>query len=688
MTGDDTTGTGGTGAGTNGEAADGVDDDRSGTLGGFTRREFVRTAGAGAIVATVGAGAAAQADPAAFVRRDGTNLTIDGEEVYFHGANNFWITDSYRGEPSRIDPLFERFEEMGIDFVRTFAACEGGDGDCYVPEPYTHDEGAYETLDYLIEAAERHGIRLNLVLADNWDHNGGIAKYVDWVDSASEHGDFFVDENVRELYRWHVEETLTRTNGHTGREYREEPAIAMWELCNEPRLEGDDTTTIDDRAGALESWFEEMAAFVHDLDDNHLVSSGTEGFYTREDRTEWFYGDWTAQDFVRHHSVDGIDVCSFHMYPHWWNLPLEYCSTWIAEHVRDAHERIGKPAYLGEFNVNREEGLERRNRFLAEWYETADAYNCDAASIWQIVLPATHDHDGFQVYRSESGDVLAEYAEAVRAKSTADLVTDEDDPTLVAPTGVVAVGSGECVEVRWSRVSGAREYALYRDGERSTTTPGTRAVIGDVDPGADYDIGVAAIGPDGSETDPTTRTVAATGPGTVDVPAWERGTVYEGGDRVVHNGIVWEAQWYTDDEEPRFESGYAWSFVRTLGTPVCAASPAPGGPDGTPTPTPTATPGRTPTPLPTVTPTPTATPDDPAGEDGPAPIDGTTPTDPDGDGHYEDLNGSGDVDYDDVVTYFQHMDGDRMRADRRFYDYNDNGRIDYSDLIDLFEDVD
>ncbi|WP_226021760.1 cellulase family glycosylhydrolase [Halomicrobium salinisoli] len=71
----------------------------------------------------------------------------------------------------------------------------------------------------------------------------------------------------------------------------------------------------------------------------------------------------------------------------------------------------------------------------------------------------------------------------------------------------------------------------------------------------------------------------------------------------------------------------------------------------------------------------------------PEPIDGTRPTDPDGDGLYEDLNGNGEIDYADVVEYFDNMDGETMQADARFYDYNGNGEVDFADLVDLFKQV-
>lgn len=77
------------------------------------------------------------------------------------------------------------------------------------------------------------------------------------------------------------------------------------------------------------------------------------------------------------------------------------------------------------------------------------------------------------------------------------------------------------------------------------------------------------------------------------------------------------------------------------------------------------------------------------GDDRPvAPMDGAMPADIDGDGLYEDLNGSGEIDYDDVVVYFQHMDEPAMTDNVGAYDYNGNDRIDYTDLIGLFEDVD
>ncbi|WP_226021765.1 cellulase family glycosylhydrolase [Halomicrobium salinisoli] len=80
----------------------------------------------------------------------------------------------------------------------------------------------------------------------------------------------------------------------------------------------------------------------------------------------------------------------------------------------------------------------------------------------------------------------------------------------------------------------------------------------------------------------------------------------------------------------------------------------------------------------------TPTEDTPA-DDGPNWPDGTT--DPDGDGAYEDLNGNGEVDYSDVVEYFENMDSEGMQNNVEYYDYNGNGEIDYDDLVALFGEV-
>jgi PKD repeat protein len=63
------------------------------------------------------------------------------------------------------------------------------------------------------------------------------------------------------------------------------------------------------------------------------------------------------------------------------------------------------------------------------------------------------------------------------------------------------------------------------------------------------------------------------------------------------------------------------------------------------------------------------------------------PRDLDGDGLYEDVNGNGRLDYDDVVKFFRHFDDPVITQYSRYYDFNRNGRLDYDDIVELFKKV-
>ncbi|SFR98959.1 2',3'-cyclic-nucleotide 2'-phosphodiesterase/5'-or 3'-nucleotidase, 5'-nucleotidase family [Halomicrobium zhouii] len=71
---------------------------------------------------------------------------------------------------------------------------------------------------------------------------------------------------------------------------------------------------------------------------------------------------------------------------------------------------------------------------------------------------------------------------------------------------------------------------------------------------------------------------------------------------------------------------------------------------------------------------------------GPPPVvSGRSPADHDHDGTFEDLNGNGRLDYDDVVTLFEHIESGVVEDHHSAYDFNGNGRVDYEDVVTLYE---
>jgi PKD repeat protein len=60
------------------------------------------------------------------------------------------------------------------------------------------------------------------------------------------------------------------------------------------------------------------------------------------------------------------------------------------------------------------------------------------------------------------------------------------------------------------------------------------------------------------------------------------------------------------------------------------------------------------------------------------------PTDPNHDGLYEDLNGNGNLDFNDVVIFFNQMDWIADNEPISAFDFNHNGQIDFNDIVLLF----
>jgi PKD repeat protein len=63
------------------------------------------------------------------------------------------------------------------------------------------------------------------------------------------------------------------------------------------------------------------------------------------------------------------------------------------------------------------------------------------------------------------------------------------------------------------------------------------------------------------------------------------------------------------------------------------------------------------------------------------------PTDPDRDGIYEDLNGNGRKDFDDVVLFFKQLDWIAANEPVSAFDPNGNGRADFDDIVRIFEEL-
>lgn len=348
-----------------------------------------------------------------FVETDGTDFVVDGNPFHVSGGNHPQVSrlDGGLSADEWLDEWTGLVPDLNVLRVPAFGE---GQPNFLQPEPGEYNEQAFRLLDRVVYQFGVHGVRLVLPLSNYWDWRGGIPQYVEWSDEATSKADFYTDEQTTQWFRDFVETVLERENTITGVQYRDDPTIMLWELGNEPRAGGADYET-------YREWTRETAEFVKSIDDNHLVSTGMEGFYGPDGPVGH---DETR--YVETHQIDAIDACSYHLYPDAWGLTPEEGAEWIREHTEQANEEVSKPSYLGEFGVPVDrlsdavdEQLAHRNEVYEAWYEALVEAEADGAMVWDLrtesEYASTSSWNGHAVYPrdEETVDVVDEYSEKI-----------------------------------------------------------------------------------------------------------------------------------------------------------------------------------------------------------------------------------------------------------------------------------
>ncbi|KAK9847784.1 hypothetical protein WJX84_007661 [Apatococcus fuscideae] len=259
-----------------------------------------------------------------------------------------------------------------------------------------------EALDFVIEAARSHGLRVMLSFADNWKYLGGVPEYLDRSPTAPQrqqnrppdglgdsdlgeydeatrmyelerHTLFYSDEGARELYKEHVQKILQRRNTLSGLKYKEDPIILGWALLNEMRCE---SWKVGQCPSMVQSWIEEMASFVKEQDPRHLLTVGMEGFWGRSSVVAGANpGQWaeeTGQNFTRNHLPVAIDFATTHIWPdNWDQTGATFQMQWLAAHIKEAEDRLGKPLLLEEFGKKLDKNV-GQEQFLKDIKEQRD----------------------------------------------------------------------------------------------------------------------------------------------------------------------------------------------------------------------------------------------------------------------------------------------------------------------------
>ncbi len=352
-----------------------------------------------------------------FVQRSGSQLLLDGQPYRIVGGNTYYL--GYVIEPT-LNAALDLAQSFGMNSIRIWAFLDSAQppGEWDVSFQYwdaakaapVANEGpnGLQRLDRAVASARERGIRLILTLTNNWPDFGGMPQYVQWLGLDAKHkNSFYSDPRCKEMYKNWVRQIVTR--------YRNEPAILAWELANEPRCEG------HGGSDTLLAWADEMSAFVRQLDPNHLIGVGDEGYFKRHQAwgNPLYNGQYgvSCEDLL---GLSAIDFGTMHMYPQSMAKdqdPVEFGLMWIREHL-EAGQRANKPMLVEEYGLMAP--YPDRNAVFAQWLASIEDLAGVGDMLWMMGLPKGPDQwyapDAYVIESATDAPAIADHA----AKMTRD----------------------------------------------------------------------------------------------------------------------------------------------------------------------------------------------------------------------------------------------------------------------------
>jgi hypothetical protein len=229
---------------------------------------------------------ASEPDPAAFVKRADTGLTLLGDPLRFGGADIAWLglrqdagSAPRRPTAYEVRDVLQTVQALGGTVIRSASlASTAGCALCLEPEPGKFNQDAFAALDATLKAAGDLGIHVILPLAGPAADCGGheaaapgaaandtFCAYLGWQ-GLKGRAAFFTDPSVRAAFLAHVHALLTHVNSLTGVAYRDDPTILAWENCTGCG-EGSDPA-------AVASWTEAVGQAIKQDDRFHLYENG------------------------------------------------------------------------------------------------------------------------------------------------------------------------------------------------------------------------------------------------------------------------------------------------------------------------------------------------------------------------------------------------------------------------------
>ena len=308
------------------------------------------------------------------ITADTTGFVKNGKPYHYIGTNMWYASvlgsEGEGGDRERLCKELDQLKSIGVTNLRILTGPDAGSALANPSKPYLQaapgvlNDTILQGLDFVIAELDKRGMDAVIYLNNAWDWSGGYGFYLkecgygDSPNTNEEGGynryveycaNFSREPKAIGMYFDYIRAIVSRTNSITGRQYKDEPAIMAWQLCNEPR------PFAKDNKAAFAKWISEAAALIKSIDPNHLVSTGSEGYIGCE---------LDSDLYEQIHADKNIDYLTIHIWPVNWGwakrsdpdsdivYACEESGMYISEHV-DIANKLNKPLVIEEFGFSR-----------------------------------------------------------------------------------------------------------------------------------------------------------------------------------------------------------------------------------------------------------------------------------------------------------------------------------------------
>ena len=233
-------------------------------------------------------------------------LLLDGEPFVPHGVNSYPLLQHVGdGRLAAVEDILAQAVALGRPLIRTPAFLDGGAHPARIRgEGGTLREQGLVALDRVLFAAAEQGVRLILILTNNWADFGGAPAVLELLAPGEglPKNAFWSDPRAIEAQLAYQQALATRINSLNGRVYGEDPTIFAWELVNEARCERSVTPDLCSDS-TLVDWAKRMSDGLRAAGVQQLIAWGGAGYLGE-------YGE----DLRAIGAGGGVDLLTLHLY--------------------------------------------------------------------------------------------------------------------------------------------------------------------------------------------------------------------------------------------------------------------------------------------------------------------------------------------------------------------------------------